>query len=326
MSELISVIVPVYNVERYLARCIESITGQTYRELEIILVNDGSTDSSGEICDKYASMDLRIKVLHKENGGVSSARNMGLGTVSGKYICWVDGDDYIEPQMIECLYDNLIHNNADVSICNYHTLDEKTGERNKEIQIKEAIWDKRTFWENYYNCNQYYCVVLWNKLFKRELFNDIVFPVGRISEDAWVMGTVIDSCNRIYASDRDCYSYLKRENSSMVTSLITCWLSAVEACIDRMKIFECANDEDDYTNIIEKNMSYIMRIMVNTRLNCGDKKKEIIKQYTDLKKRCKLTYNNYKKYFGSRIKLQYLIFIMNESLYGFLMKLGKNDL
>ena len=116
--DLISIIIPVYNVEQYLSRCIDSVINQTYKNLEIILIDDGSTDDSGEICDEYALKDNRIKVMHKQNGGVSSARNEGLDISKGNYIGFIDSDDFIEKDMYEFLYDLLTKNNCDISCCN----------------------------------------------------------------------------------------------------------------------------------------------------------------------------------------------------------------
>ena len=117
-KDLISVIIPIYNVDKYLSRCIDSVINQTYKNLEIILVDDGSTDNSGKICDEYALKDTRIKVIHKQNGGVSSARNVGLDIAKGEYIGFIDSDDYIESDMYEFLYDLLIKNNTEISCCN----------------------------------------------------------------------------------------------------------------------------------------------------------------------------------------------------------------
>ena len=116
---LISIIVPVYNVEKYLSKCIDSIINQTYKNIEIILIDDGSTDSSGAICDKYALVDSRIHVLHIENSGVSNARNVGLNHATGDYIGFVDSDDYIEPNMYELLLEELIADDVDVVQCNH---------------------------------------------------------------------------------------------------------------------------------------------------------------------------------------------------------------
>ena len=122
---MISVIVPVYNVEKYLRQCLDSVLAQTYRELEIILVDDGSTDGSGAICDEYATRDSRIKVVHQQNGGLSSARNAGLDLATGEYVAFVDSDDYIHETMLELLYQALVENNADTVICNFERVDEK---------------------------------------------------------------------------------------------------------------------------------------------------------------------------------------------------------
>ena len=125
MNPLISVIVPVYKAEKYLDKCVQSIVNQTYKNLEIILVDDGSPDNCPEMCDEWAKKDSRIKVIHKENGGVSSARNAGLDNSFGDYIGFVDSDDFIENDFYECLYDNLVENGADISFCTFKTLDEK---------------------------------------------------------------------------------------------------------------------------------------------------------------------------------------------------------
>ena len=124
MENLISVIVPVYNIEAYLRKCIDSILAQTYTNLEIILVDDGSTDNSGEICNEYAAKDARIRVIHKGNGGLSSARNTGIDIATGKYIGFVDSDDYLAPDMYEKLLGAIVNNHADISVCNVHHVDE----------------------------------------------------------------------------------------------------------------------------------------------------------------------------------------------------------
>lgn len=118
---MISVIVPVYNTEKYLDRCIQSILAQTYTDLELLLIDDGSTDSSGAICDKYAEQDSRVRVFHKANGGVSSARNIGLDNAKGEWIGWVDSDDYIDEDMYEQLYNAAMSKNVDIAYCNYRT-------------------------------------------------------------------------------------------------------------------------------------------------------------------------------------------------------------
>ena len=138
---LVSIIVPVYNVEKYLERCLDSLINQTLKDIEIILVDDGSTDDSGNICDKYAKKDKRIKVIHKENGGLSDARNIGLSIANGRYLQFVDSDDFIHKQMIEILYNTIINNNADISICDFDKVYENTKIKynTKEISLNFTL-------------------------------------------------------------------------------------------------------------------------------------------------------------------------------------------
>ena len=215
MRDLISVIVPVYNVERYLKRCIESIINQTYKDLEIILVDDGSTDSSGNICDKYKKIDKRINVIHKENGGLSDARNEGLKVVTGTYIAFVDSDDYVDEQFLEKLYLAVKENNSDISICKYKKtikLDERNTEEiqtnkysiyNTEEALKELLLFKKI--ENY----------VWNKLYKRELFFKLFFKVGKKMEDIGIMYKIFEKASKIVSIDYIGYFYVQREGSTM---------------------------------------------------------------------------------------------------------------
>ena len=136
--DTISVIVPVYNIEGYLGKCIDSIIAQTYKDLEIILVDDGSSDHCGAICDKYAKKDNRIKVIHKPNGGLSDARNHGIEAATGSYLGFVDGDDYIEPQMYEKLHNALVENDAEMSICSFRYVGGYE-ERNGRLSIADEV-------------------------------------------------------------------------------------------------------------------------------------------------------------------------------------------
>lgn len=212
-AEKISVIVPVYNVEKYLHKCINSILDQTYRNLEIILIDDGSTDNSGKICDEYALKDERIKVIHKENGGLSSARNAGLDICSGDYIGFVDSDDYIAEDMYEYLYVNLIKNNADIAMCNYFSVSENR-KITKVLKIKTFVTNKKEdiLKENLnYAFNAYPAV--WNKLFKKYIFLKLRFPNGKCCEDNFILLESIDKLNRYIYLEQAKYYYLNRNNS-----------------------------------------------------------------------------------------------------------------
>lgn len=205
----ISVIIPVYNVEKYLKRCIESVINQTIKDLEIILVDDGSTDSSGRICDEYAKKDKRIKVIHKENGGLSDARNAGLDIARGYYISFVDSDDYIDNNMIEKLYYGCTKNNTDIAICD-KILELENGKKFKEKMYNNSCeLNQKETYENIL----LYSPSVWNKLFKRELFTDIRFPKGKLYEDIITTNKLIDKSNKTFYVEGTYYHYIQRQNS-----------------------------------------------------------------------------------------------------------------
>jgi len=210
-NDLISIIIPVYKVEKYLEKCIESVLKQTYTNLQIILVDDGSPDNCGKICDEYAKKDSRIEVIHKANGGLSDARNVGISKAKGRYIGFVDSDDYIKEDMYEILLNLIKKYDADVSICNlYDVIDGNECIRNKENGIreysridilKEILLDK--------NIQSY----AWNKLYKKELFDEIKYPIGKKYEDIGTTFYLFEKCNKIVVTSEPEYYYLKRADS-----------------------------------------------------------------------------------------------------------------
>lgn len=213
MEDLITIIVPIYNVEKYIKKCIDSILCQTYKNIEIILVDDESSDNCGVICDEYAQRDNRIRVIHKKNGGQSDARNVGLKIANGKYIGFIDSDDYIKQDMIQNLYNLMKEKNADITICAYELLNEnekpkdnKSGEIysfNSIDAVQELLKSKLI---------TSHC---WNKLYKKELWENIEFPIGRKFEDIAVMHLVFEKANKIVYKDEIGYYYIKRNNSTM---------------------------------------------------------------------------------------------------------------
>lgn len=218
-NEVISVIVPVYNMEQYLERCVCSILCQTYQKLEIILVDDGSTDASPKMCDAFAERDERIKVVHKENGGLSDARNAGLLAASGAYIGYVDSDDWIEPDMYEKMYRACVENDAQVCICRYfseyadRTLDGASGAcvpLTREALLRIYIGGHAQY--VIYNS-------VWSKLFRRSLVEDMEFPKGRNSEDIVYTTKAFCRLERAVYLDECLYHYvLDREGSIMNVS------------------------------------------------------------------------------------------------------------
>ena len=227
MGEKISVIVPVYNVEQYLERCVDSIINQTYTNLEIILVNDGSTDNSGKLCDELAKKDERIRVIHKENGGLSDARNRGIDESESDLVGFIDSDDYIDSDMYEVLLKNLNDTDADLSMCALYDVYNNTPEvqvTNKETwklsseQAIKMVMEAKIL-----------SVTAVNKLYRKSLFIDLKFEVGKIAEDAFIMIKLLDKCEKIVATNEKKYYYVHRENSITTQKFSTKFLNVIEA-------------------------------------------------------------------------------------------------
>ena len=208
IKERISVIVPVYNVEHYLENCIKSICGQTYWQLEIILSDDGSTDHSGVICDHFATLDSRIRVIHKMNGGLSDARNAGIEVASGSYYMFVDSDDFIAPDTIEKLYLAATEHDCEIAVCNIvRTFDDGTTEPFYHPVDKLTVWAGQQRFETLKQPSA--C----NKLFRAELFKDVRFPKGKFYEDTFVYHVLAYKARQIVLTGHDGYFYLSRKDS-----------------------------------------------------------------------------------------------------------------
>lgn len=210
-GELISVIVPVYNVEKYLERCIISIINQTYKNIEIIIVNDGSTDNCASIIKGLQEKDSRIKSYYQANAGLSAARNTGIENSSGDYYLFVDSDDYIHPQMVEVLYKNLIDYDADLSVCDLHWIEEGK-DAEEYIQNNPVVYSGREVLRKLIG-DDLISVVAWNKLYKKEIFKDIRYPVGRLHEDEFVIHKILSKCHKSVYTDAKLYYYIKRKGS-----------------------------------------------------------------------------------------------------------------
>ena len=226
--DLISVIVPVYNVERYVNRCVESIMNQTYPELEIILVDDGSTDSSGVLCDTFAEKDARITVIHKKNGGLSDARNTGIDASTGSYIVFADSDDWLDPDMIQLLYNVLKKNNADIAECSYRNVytDHILEETSCSAEVVNG--DSVTALEGMLDW-KYFKPVAWNKLYKRSVIQDIRYPVGRLHEDEFTTYKYYFNAKKVTYVDVSKYNYDRTREDSITgrkfseRNLDACW-------------------------------------------------------------------------------------------------------
>jgi glycosyltransferase involved in cell wall biosynthesis len=213
-NSLISVIIPVYNVERYLRECVDSVINQTYKNLEIILVDDGSTDNCPQICDEYAAKDPRVKVIHKANGGLGPARNSGLDVMTGDYIGFADSDDFLAPEMYEILLDNLETAGADISVCGYfylyknNTLDDP--QVNQPFVITaQAVRERPSF----YSITEIKDAA-WNKLYKKSVFDGLRYT-DIYAEDAYLAPSLIFNAGDIVVTRREMYYYRQRTRSIM---------------------------------------------------------------------------------------------------------------
>ncbi len=220
MSWLISVIVPVYNVEKYLRKCILSIINQTYKNLEIICINDGSSDKSPEILDSIAAQDSRIKVIHQENRGLMSVRARGIGEAKGEYIAFVDSDDYCKPNMMETLINAAVQNSADIAVSGFEVVDLEDKRLfavtpgKKTLKREEAL--KALIFEDYRESGLY---PVWNKLYKKELFKNYTpsKTVVNLGEDQYMNLMMIDGADKVAFVPDICYAYVQHGASIMKT-------------------------------------------------------------------------------------------------------------
>lgn len=293
-EELISVIIPVYNVENYIKKCINSVLIQTYRNLEIILVDDGSKDKSGTMCDDFEKKDSRIKVIHKTNGGLSDARNFGIEKASGKYIMFIDSDDFIDKKMIEILFNNIKKTESDISICGVRIIKEGKKYINKKEYTNDVkILTQNEVYENLYNDKALETVVAWNKLYKRKIFDVIRYPKGKIHEDAFIIHYLINNAKKIvYTSDK-LYYYIRRKDSITGKKFNIKRLDELEALEDRVEFFKkfgmnelydktiyryCASNRYSYIKIKDKNIKKQLNEKFNTMVKIIENSKYLTKK------------------------------------------------
>ena len=240
--DLISVIVPVYRTEAYLDRCIESIVDQTYTNLEIILVDDGSPDRCPQMCDEWARRDTRIRVIHKKNGGLSDARNAGMAAATGEYIGFVDSDDWIKPDMFRLLYEKMEQMQSDIAACGVEMVWEDgtpprrlTKAGSCVLEAEEAM--RAVIEESWIKAP------VWYKLYRTELVRSIPFPVGKCHEDVFWTYQAVGRAKRVAVFDTTCYHYLQRAGSIMDEGFSLKRLDALEAKVNRLRFIERNNPE-----------------------------------------------------------------------------------
>lgn len=236
--DLVSIIIPVYNCGPYLAQCLDSVLAQSYRNLEIILVDDGSTDSSYEICRSYEEKDSRIKLLHKENGGQSSARNLGLDKCTGDYIMFIDSDDFVSPLMVEKLYGRITKDGSDLAMCNASYRYEDGRTRPVWSGWKSAaIWSEKDFWDENVNLVNVATMLPVNKIYPRKIFDGLRFAEGRVQEDELILDKVIRQCKRISVIPDSLYFYRQRSSGTMGGLHRRISFGYEEACLSRFYYF-----------------------------------------------------------------------------------------
>ncbi len=251
MNGLISVIVPVYNVERYLKKCLDSIQNQTYEKMEILLINDGSTDSCREICEEYQSADPRFILINQQNKGLSSARNTGIDKANGDYLMFVDSDDFVDEHICEILLRNLQRAAADISVCSFCRVTER------EACGSFLTNNIRTFSNigclyNIYNdlCDE--STVAWGKLYKRNLFEKIRYPLNKIHEDDFTTYKLFYLAGQVVYTDAKLYFYVTRSDSIMNTGFSLIRLHRLDAYEERMAFFKEQHLEELYLLTVQR--------------------------------------------------------------------------
>lgn len=315
MSYKVSIIVPHYKTELYIRKCVDSILSQTLKEFELILVDDGSPDRCGEICDDYSQRDSRVKVIHKENGGYSSAINAGLDIAQGEYIGIVDGDDYIEKDMYETLYDLAKKYEADVVECNVHVVkdnDISPVSQIETIQVGDNLYalDRLIRWS--------WNSVLWNKIYRREVFSKLRLPYGKTYSDSWIIYKIY-LCIKKYVYTGKCkYFYFRRDGSVMAQSKYS---------LKRLEGLECHEERFFYLKYHIKDESileqveykYFQEILyhhymlcINKQLDPSNELKEIVRKHI---------LNNYRGFMKNNLLRRDRIWMILASLNGTLFKL-----
>jgi glycosyltransferase involved in cell wall biosynthesis len=314
----LSIIVPVYNTEKYINKCIDSILNQTFEDFEIILVDDGSPDKCGEICDQYAKQDMRVKVIHKKNGGLADARNAGIEIAKGDFIGFVDSDDYIKKDMYSEMLAAIGEYKVKIVTCG--RFDVSNGVTTEAFVINKPI--KMTAEEAIGN------ILTWNgldssccdKIFEKSLFQEIRFPLGRVNEDIFIMYRLIDKAKTIVHIGSPKYYYVHRENSITTNSFSVKKLDfpiVTSEILNYMK--------NNYPNLVEEAMFfyfsshiYILNILINE-----EKEKqyevEFNKSYLEIRKNSLKFLKN--KYINKKNKIKILLMIVGEKLFVNVMKM-----
>lgn len=305
-TKKISIIVPVFNVEEYIQKCLDSILHQTYCQLEIILVDDGSTDKSGKICDEYAQRDERIKVIHKSNGGLSDARNAGLDIATGELIGFVDSDDYINEQMYEILYRIMQDEQADIVYCKRAIVRNSMIQKYFDTETKQC-WNSLNALEKMYEPGfAGMATVAWNKLYKKEIFDNIRFPKGMIFEDNYIIHKLFDKARKVVFIDKTLYYYIERGESIMRKPYTLRSLDKLKGTYERVGYTKGKVSDILYEKIVADYHYYSEKHYAMVKSTFPQEKKILKKIHNDYKK----IYKENKIYFRKFYKKKYIASIL----------------
>ncbi len=277
MQELISVIVPVYNVKPYLEKCVNSLLKQSYSNYEILLVDDGSTDDAGILCDKFAETSKKVTVIHKKNGGLSDARNVGIGHAKGMYVVFVDGDDFVSEHYLKTLINIVKENDAEIGICDiaHYYVD-----KNNKSAFKESAETRVFNSDEAIECMLYqkdFLVTACAKIFPRKFFDDILFPVGMLFEDSAIMYKLFNKATRVAYNYSQIYAYVHRDDSITTKRFTQRDLDILKICHQMSEDLKCKGK-----NVNKAMISYYSSACLRVLLNAPD---EI--EFDEAKEKCK---------------------------------------
>lgn len=313
MEPVISVIVPVYNVEKYVARCIDSILKQTYTNLEILLVDDGSLDHSGQICEEYRKIDARIQVIHQENGGLSAARNTGIEVATGEYFAFVDSDDFLSPRFIEALLQACIQTKSDLAQCRWETVSKDIlSEAVPAVSEYKTYSNREALAQMYQEAGAYF-IVAWNKLYKRELFDQIRYPVGRIHEDEATTYRLIYQTKKVVVLDQALYGYFTAEESITRNRFNKKRLDWEWAVAGRMQFLA----EQGENTLLQSTRKAYLDGCIALYFQCKKHLLESVTEQKDLKKKIRAAYSAFRKEGGYPLRtvIGYQLFLLFPTVY-----------
>lgn len=316
---LISVIVPIYNVEKYLPRCINSIIHQSYTNLEIILVDDGSPDNCAAICDDYANRDSRIHVIHKKNGGLSDARNIGFEHSTGEYIAFIDSDDYVHPQMLEILYQLSLEEHSEIAVCNFQPFLKTAPENLTEAIQIETLSGIDAAKRLYQRDHATQAVVVWNKLYCRHIIAKNRFIVGKFNEDEYFSYKALIQASKVTFTSQKLYYYLIRS-------------TGISQAITNPKSLDGLDAKQEAIQFYKKNdLRFLLQLAVSSFLNFSAKRYCFVQRQSgnnrELLKELKLRHKKVFQEFSSTIsqseRFRARIFQLFPFLFWFFIKYDK---